>query len=86
MKNVLKSSESIIHPQHGNALHVYNAFIYDTKRLENENNGRVVLLDTSSWRATKKHSVGRSLLTPDLGHFIFGAKIQSQHRKHLGLN
>ena len=27
MKNMLKSFENIIHPQHGNALHVYNAFI-----------------------------------------------------------
>ena len=39
---MLKSSENIIHPQYGNALSVYNAFIYDIKRLENENNGRVV--------------------------------------------
>ena len=27
MKNMLKSLENIIHPQYGNALHVYNAFI-----------------------------------------------------------
>ena len=27
MKNMPKSFENIIHPQYGNALHVYNAFI-----------------------------------------------------------
>ena len=57
-------------------LYMFIMRLYGIKRLENENNGRVVLLDTSSWRATKKHSAGRmwpagcSLPTPGLGSFV----------------
>ena len=49
--------------------------LYGIKRLENENNGELILLDTSSWRATKKHSAGRSLPTPVIENFPLHAKI-----------
>ena len=65
MKNMLKYFETIIHPLYGNALHIYNAFI----RYQAIRKTRITgdfLLDTSSWRATKKDSVGRSLPTPGL--------------------
>ena len=52
-------------------LYMFIMRFHGIKRLENENNGRVVLLDTNSWRATKKHSAGRSLPAPGLLLFLF---------------
>ena len=58
-KNMLKSYEKIIHPQYGNALHVYNAFKRYHEIIKREKLQSCFLLDEGSWRATKKHSAGR---------------------------
>ena len=47
-------------------LYMFIMRLYGIKRLENENNGRVVKFGTSSLRATKKHWAGRSLLAPGI--------------------
>ena len=63
MKYMLKSFDNIIHPQYGNSLHVYNAFIrYQAIRKRGQRESCFCwLLERSSWWATKNYSVGRSL-------------------------